>query len=177
MKYFKYIHEAATEAMDNLYVARQALFDEGVAFCQRFGGRPVFGESITDVSFRGIKFNDPLPEVPEIWTKPEHDSGACWPRKRVPSSLRQASNDLHHEWDAHRPRSRVNSEALYTALGLNWGMLILTGATYFRYQGVVYLATSSTPEASAGAVEILGSEYEAAYRAHKGHKTSADAAM
>ena len=68
-------------------------------------------------------------------------------------------------WGGQVPKEAVDRAAFYPALGLDWGMLFLTGLAMFRHGDTIYIETGATPKPEAGAIEILGSEYKAARKA------------
>jgi hypothetical protein len=65
-------------------------------------------------------------------------------------------------WNSNRPKKSVDVSAFYPAIGLDWGILFMTGFAMFRHADTIYIETGAKPKADAGAVEILGSEYNAA---------------
>jgi len=177
MSYFKVEAPAALAAWDEVDAQNKALQKAGREFAALFGGIAVFQYSVTSRWFTGIRINHlPAGHEPQLWTVPTPKTGwSSVPLRNFPRSkswgvgadiaaIKQQHADLVALWDEKRPTVRVEKEGLLKALGYDWGTLVFAGFEYFRFGDAVYINTSAAPATEAGAVEILGSVYDAARR-------------
>jgi len=165
MSFFKFTSAEALSGWDRLQADANVLREAGETFASLFGGRAVFTSDGVRESFAGVKFSGAMYLSPEIWTKPTSRTGfACWPKSKAPAGKAEEHKALSDAWNAQRPKMYVDKAVFYPLLGLDWGTLLFTGITYFRHGDAIYVETSATPKAAAGAVEILGSEFEQAKR-------------
>ncbi|WP_133622991.1 hypothetical protein [Erwinia sp. LJJL01] len=65
-------------------------------------------------------------------------------------------------WSVQKPDFEVNRVPFLKLVALDWGMLLLIGCTYFRREDAIYFSTGAKLDATAGAIEILSSEYQQA---------------
>lgn len=166
MSYWKIGNPAALVEWDKRRAAQEALRAESTKFCERYNGVPVYIDSITDLSFYGIRFDGPIWNKPEIWTKAQRQNRyAQHPRTKVSAALRVESDELREDWALHRPKERVSSLPLYGSLGLDWGNLLMSGFNMFRGLDAIYIETSAIPSEVGQATEILGADFRAAHKA------------
>lgn len=165
MSFFKFTSAEALAGWDKLQADAQELRGAGESFAALFGGKAVFTSDGVRESFAGVKFAGPIYVSSEIWTKPTSRTGfACWPKSKAPAGKSDEHKALSDIWNAQRPKMFVDKAVFYPLLGLDWGTLLFTGITYFRHGDAIYVETPATPKASAGAIEILGSEFDQAKR-------------
>lgn len=163
MSFYKINTPAAIAAWDVMHQADAALRKQGAAFAELFGARPVFKNDVTSTSFHGIRFDGKFYVSESLWTQPTSNNGFCsWPKAKAPRGMSASHKVLMEMWSSNRPKQSVDVSAFYPAIGLDWGILFMTGFAMFRHADTIYIETGAKPKADAGAVEILGSEYNAA---------------
>ncbi|NDL64814.1 hypothetical protein [Acerihabitans arboris] len=163
MSYYKYTTSTVLGVWDEVERLEAEFKSNCSMFCDLFGGKPVYKYDVTRVSFYGISFDERPYQDPGLWTKGEAKSRyACWPRKKVPAPLKEQSRALFELWLDEMPNGYVDRDLLNKAMGLDWGMLIITGYAMFRHEDAIYLQTDAKPEKGAGASEILGSDFDLA---------------
>lgn len=168
MSFYKINTPAAIAAWDLMKQADAALRKQGTAFAELFSARPVFKKDVTSTSFHGIRFHGATYVSKSLWTQPTSNNGYCsWPKSKAPRGMTASHKALMELWNSGRPKQSVDVSAFYPAIGLDWGILFMTGFSMFRHADTIYIETSAKPKADAGAVEILGSEYNAAKREAK----------
>lgn len=166
MSYFKFTTSEALAAWDDMWQKDAALRKAGQSFAKLFGGRAVFNNDITRTSFYGIVFDDQIYASPTLWTAgKENTRYARWPKAKAPRGMAGEHRALTELWNGQYPKDVVDRCGFYRALGLDWGMLFLTGCQWFHQQGAIFIETGATPTPGSGAIEILGSEYKAARKA------------
>lgn len=168
MSFYKINTPAALAAWDAMQQADAALRQQGAQFAKLFGARPVFKNDVTSTSFHGVRFHGTTYVSESLWTQPTNNNGYCsWPKSKAPRGMSAEHKELTALWNSNRPKNSVDVSAFYPAIGLDWGILFMTGFSMFRHANTIYIETGAKPKADAGAVEILGSEYNAAKREAK----------
>lgn len=163
MSFYKISTPEALAAWDAMQQAGAELRRQGAAFAKLFGARPVFKNDVTSTSFRGIRFHGTTYVSESLWTQPTNNNGYCsWPKSKAPRGMSAEHKALMEIWNSNRPKTSVDVSAFYPAIGLDWGILFMTGFFMFRHADTIYIETGAKPKADVGAVEILGSEYNAA---------------
>lgn len=163
MSYFKISTPEAIAAWNDLNQKDANLRKEGQSFADLFGGKAVFSNDLTRTSFYGVHFDGEPYASPELWTKPTEGKGyACWPKAKAPRGMNEEHKALAELWSGQVPMVAVDRTVFYPAIGLDWGMLFLTGLGIFCHDNTIYFETGSTPNPDVGAIEILGSDYKAA---------------
>lgn len=171
MSFFKFTSAEALTGWDKLQEDANKLRAAGESFAALFGGKPVFTSDGVRESFAGVKFSGAVYVSLEIWTKPTSRTGfACWPKSKAPTGMADEHKTLLAIWNEQRPKIYVDKAAFFPLIGLDWGTLLFTGITYFRHGEALYVETSATPKATAGAIEILGSEFDQAKRERQNAK-------
>ena len=161
MSYYKINTAAAIAAWHVEDEVLKRLQRESREFAKRFGAIAVFERSINTISFRGVRLASPA--HPTIWTKPTQNNGwICQPLKKAPVGLKDEHATLIAEWEEYRPKFTVDQDPLFEALGIDWGMLFLSGYTLFMHDNEIYLDVKAVPRPNAEAVEILGSVFNEA---------------
>ena len=164
MSYYKNETQPVLEILAKVKAEKIALYDECLSFAKQFGAKPIIAHDGTRHSFYGVAFSDGnFYENADLWTTPNINlGGACWPRKKVPATLKAKSNELHKLWAA-RPTNEASSEPVYEMLGLDsMEMRICGGGQLFSTPMGVYVKSYVKPDPNIGTVEILGSEFESA---------------
>lgn len=168
MSFYKFNTPTAIAAWDAMKLADSELRKQGTAFAELFGARPVFKKDVTSTSFHGIRFHGTTYVSASLWTQPTSNNGYCsWPKAKAPRGMSASHKALMELWNGCRPKQSVDVSAFYPAIGLDWGILFMTGFAMFRHADAIYIETGAKPKADAGAIEILGSEYNAAKREAK----------
>ncbi|WP_262121524.1 hypothetical protein [Serratia ficaria] len=165
MSFYKTTSEAAIQAWDLELTKRMELKDVATTFATKFGAKPKFSSGITNHHFYGLAFPDGAPKFlhPSLWTvATAANSYTNAPRRKAPKGLSNEHKELWSLWNEGYPKDVVDRGPFWSALGLNWGELILCGLEIFRFKDVIYFKTSAKPNLECGAVEITGSEYSAA---------------
>lgn len=175
MSYFKFTSEKALTAWSAIQAKDAELRKQSMSFAALFGGIPVHSTSITSTTFHGVLFSSSPYVSAALWTKPAQKDGySRRPRARAPKGLETEHAALKLLWNGQAPTESVDLTELYPAIGLDWGMLFLTGLHMFRFSGAVYVETGATPAPEADPIEILGSEFHAARKAYEVSKESAE---
>ncbi|MDR6350866.1 hypothetical protein [Pantoea sp. SORGH_AS_0659] len=165
MGYWKFIKPEQLAAWDKLRSDEQLMRAEGFALAEKFQAKPVFTNDVGRSTFYGVKFDKGFYVAKDLWTKPTSNTGfASWPKARAPKGLSEEHKSLLVIWKENYPKTKVENDQFYTSIGLDWGMLFLTGITYFRFGDAIYVKTGAKPNEDAQAVEILGSEFDSAKR-------------
>lgn len=166
MSYFKISTPEAIAAWDDLHQKDGDLRKEGQSFADLFGGKAVFINDLTRITFYGVRFDGAPYGSADLWTKPNEKKGyACWPKAKAPRGMNEEHKALTELWNGQAPTVAVDRTVFYPALGLDWGVLFLTGLGMFRNGDTIYFDTGATPKPEVGAIEILGSDYKAAKEA------------
>lgn len=165
MSFFKFTSAEALTGWDKLQTDAEKLRAAGNAFAAQFDSKPVFSSDGVREAFHGVKFSNGMYVSAELWTKPTSRTGfACWPKSKAPVGMVEEHKALQEIWTEQRPRIEVDKAAFFPLIGLDWGTLLFTGITYFRYGDALFIETSATPKATAGGIEIMGSEFDQAKR-------------
>lgn len=163
MSFYKFNTPVALAAWDVMKQADADLRKQGAVFAELFGARPVFKNDVTSTSFHGVRFHGTTYVSESLWTQPTSNNGFCsWPKSKAPRGMSAEHKALMEIWNSNRPKKSVDVSAFYPAIGLDWGILFMTGFAMFRHADTIYIETGAKPKADAGSVEILGSEYNAA---------------
>ncbi len=171
MSFFKFTSDAALAGWEKIQADAEQLRAAGNSFAALFGGKAVFTSDGIRESFYGVKFSGAMYVSAELWTKGTSRTGfATWPKSKAPKGLIEEHKALQALWNEQRPKFGVEKGGFFPLIGLDWGTLLFTGITYFRHGDAIYVETSATPEANAGAIEILGSEYDKAKREQQNAK-------
>lgn len=166
MSFYKFTTPAALAAWDEMDHAEKELRSKGKAFAESFGGNAVYKSDLSRLRFYGVSFPGEMYISAQLWIKPMSNTNyASWPRSKPPKGMQDEHKALCDLWKTHHPGNSVSRDEFFVSVGLDWGMLFLTGFQYFRLGDVIYFDTSSTPKADSGDVEILGSEYKDAVKA------------
>lgn len=165
MKYYKTTHPDVLAAVAAVRLGTSELADAGKAFADEFGGEPVFLRSIHGTSFAGVRFHPLKPRA--AWTVP-NKSGVQSPRaklaKQDPNEHEKAEHKrVRARWKDAFPKQEVSMDALYEAIGTDWGDLLFNGVGWIDRDDCFYFATKA--QLNDRMTEILGSEYEAAAKA------------
>lgn len=168
-RYYTISYSEAIKAWNAYELACHALEKACQAVAKKYeGSKPVYASSVHGLAFHGLKF-EPALDSP-LWTIAMEKEGYVQrPRSALPKNFkgdRKESNRLRNAlettWRADMATipGRVNQEPFWEAIGTNWGNLFFASIEWFRFQNVIYVATSATLDPRA--VEITGSEYDAA---------------
>lgn len=163
MSYYRYDSPKVLEALRKRNAAGADLQKRGTEFAKSYGGRALFSGDINRSYFRGVELPANADFV--IWTKPSNACPYSTPRAKVKAADREVWQAVKDKWTEYRLNEDVRMDEVYDAMGVDWANLWLSGASFFEHNNAVYLKTGMVPDASSGAVEILGSEYETARQA------------
>ena len=148
------------------------------AFAQEYDATAVILSDATDVYFDGIEFNNNLGVNREVWCKPNRQFGTSSLRVKPTKKEFQAEFNAEVEkWKQlklkHFPAGTCIKKAdFYNTLGFDWGDLFFSSFKCFEHSGFLYIDTGISSVAK-HAVEILGSEYQAADSGRKASKVTA----
>ena len=163
MSYFKYTNKEALAVWDAMEKKEAEVRQHGKEFAALFGGNPVFRNDLTSASFYGVRFESNPYISAELWTKPNGNNGySSTPKVKAPKGMGKEAKALAAKWKENYPTLKLDRELMLDALGLDWGMLFMTGCHYFRHCDAIYVETGARPKASAGGIEIFGSEFKKA---------------
>ncbi|WP_426817641.1 hypothetical protein ACP3TC_04820 [Winslowiella sp. 2C04] len=168
MSYYKFTTPDALAAWDAMEKKEAEVRQHGKEFAALFGGNPVFRNDLTRASFYGVRFESNPYISAELWTKPNGNNGySSTPKVKAPKGMGKEAKALAAKWKENYPTLKLDREPMLDALGLDWGMLFITGCHYFRHGDAIYVETGARPKTSAGAIEIIGSEFNEAKSAAK----------
>lgn len=164
---------AVLAALAAFVTKRDQLAEQARIIGATFDGKPIFSNSVGDVSFAGLVLNNyQSREDKALWTTPDRDTKVSRPRAvRVAGVAKEAQAALRDLYMRMLPAT-ATFDAVWEAMGVNWGNLLFGGGYHlFELNGVLYFQSS----APVGEVmtEILGSEFNEAYRAHQQQKGAA----
>lgn len=163
MSFYKFTTPEVLAAWDAVHKQETDLRQQATTFAALFGAKPVFKSDMMRTYLYGIRFDAAAYLDPGLWTKPTEQTGfACWPRAKAPKGMADNHKALMELWTVQKPDISVDRDPFLESAGLNWGMLFLTGCSYFRHGDTVYFNTGTKPDPAAGGVEILGSDYQLA---------------
>jgi hypothetical protein len=151
----------------------EAVQQLGEAFAARYpNAKPLFYSDVAGRCFHGLKFTPALTDP--LWTKPLPARGGIQTPRTAPAKgskgverrqqIEQLA-ELNNSYREHMPQFKADREALWEALGTDWGSVLFGGFQSFEQDGVFYFKTA-IPERE-GWVEILASEYDLALATHK----------
>lgn len=173
MSYFKFTTSEAIAAWDDMQAKDAALRDAGKKFASLFNGRAVFSNDITRTAFYGVTFSAEACCEQSLWTIGTASTRyARWPKSKAPRGMAEQHRVLKEQWESQYPKGSVDRCEFYKSIGLDWGMLFLTGCQWFRHEDAIYIETGATPAPESGAVEILGSDFKAARQAAESAKAA-----
>lgn len=162
-KYYKTSNPNVIAAYRDMMAAAHDLRDRARACAAQFDAAPVIGQDVHGYRFFGMKLNNYASrEDRHLWTKPDPNYGHL-------SSVRSRLTGHGAELKALKARveqawpqpSTVSKDALYQALGTDWGPLLIGGIGITEHNGTLYLTTGIT---LTGCTEITGTEYQQAER-------------
>jgi len=152
---------------------RHALADRADAFAKEMGAKAVCVSSHSGgVYFHGLIY-DPLKLQPFylFYRLPDHfgcqhlrtslKKGTKEQRAKL-KEMQEHYNDLYKRYELSES---VRRDAIFKAMGTHWGQICLSGMSYFLQDGFVYVETSAALNDQM--IEIMGSEYSAAYAKYK----------
>ncbi|QQK59677.1 hypothetical protein FJD32_009275 [Shewanella sp. LC6] len=161
MSYFKVSNQTAVQAFKDFNAAKAALIEQATVLANHFGGEPIFSNRFEQISFAGINFhNFNQLENNHLWLKPKATNCfASEPKYGKPKAAdREALEAIKATYNAMRPEP-VSREPLLASIGVSWGDCLFSRLHMFLHNDVIYLDTWLKP---IDAIEILGSEYQAA---------------
>lgn len=170
---YKTTDQAVLEALAEFQAKRDALAEQARIIGAVFDGKPIFSCSVGDFSFAGLVLNNyQTREDKALWTVPDRDTRVSRPiAARVAGVTKEAQEVLREQYISMLPAT-ATFYAVWEAMGVNWGNLLFCGGYHlFELNGVLYFQSS----APVGEVmtEILGSEFNEAYRAHQQQREAA----
>ncbi|WVW77461.1 hypothetical protein Bhz59_00075 [Stenotrophomonas phage vB_SmaS_Bhz59] len=168
--YYKTKDLAVVAAIETMREESTRLRDAVKAAGEAFGGEGFCLTGIHGTGFGGIKFSPRKPL--DLWCAPDRFGGQR-PRTRLTARHRGNATEaqlkeLRDRWaEVVGPLTRkgfsVSYEALYKALGTDWGNFIFSGIGWCESGGYLYVTTKLSKERLADhLVEVLPSEYDAA---------------
>lgn len=155
------------KAFNKFNTERMNLRDATDQFAKEYDAEAIILGDSTDVYFGGIKFNNNQSINRDIWCKPNRQFGTSNLRvKPLKKELKAEFDTEVEKWDQlkikHFPAdTRIKKADFYKTLGFDWGDLFFSSFACFEHDGFLYLDTGISSVAK-HAVEILGSEYQAA---------------
>ena len=165
MSYYKFTQPEVLAAFAANREAKRALMDRCAAFAKRFGpekGTPYY-QSRT-MRLAGIRFSPKKPGP--LWTVSREQTGHFQKprgsRIGLTGEQRIEQSRLIAEWDTNYPNEAVGMEPVFEAMGAQ--ISFMDGYTLCLHDGVLYYKGEVVP---ANGVEILGSEYDAAFEANR----------
>lgn len=159
--FYKTNHPDVMAAVTTMQAENKALHAAGAAFGEAFGGKPFYLRD-HNVHFGGLVFTPRKDRM--FWTVPgKHDEQAprAKPRPGATAPQREEHNTLRAKWLAEWTKLRVSADAMYEAIGTDWGSLLFSGIGYAERNGWLYVTTKAS--LNDRMTEILGSEYRAAF--------------
>lgn len=155
---YKTSDPAALAAFAEFTAKRDALAEQARLIGATFDGKPIFSNSLGDVSFAGLVLNNyQSREDKALWTAPDRQIRVSRPRAgRVTSETKEAQAALRELYISMLPAT-VRFEPVWDAMGVSWGNLLFSGYRLFELDGAIYFQSS----APVGQVmtEIMGSEF------------------
>ncbi|EMM5104270.1 hypothetical protein WAT02_002274 [Serratia marcescens] len=173
MSFYKTTTEAAIQAWDFESLKRKELNEKAKEFAAKFGAKALYYTDAVEHRFYAVAFPDGVPTFGHrsLWTAATAANRfTTTPKRKAPKGLGKEHKELLEMWDEGYPKETVSRETLWSALGLDWGTLIISGIAIFRLKDAIYFKTSAKPKLEFGAVEIMGSEYSAAAEDYKNGK-------
>lgn len=164
--FFKTSNPAALAAWDQYLLDSQKLNEEARKLAEVLGsgGRAVFKTDVSGRRFYAMSFpGEERPFARELWTVQREATGwSCEPRRsRIPARLRTLAKELADTWHDYRPVTSARTDALLSALGLDFSIALFGGLQWFRVGDVIYVSAGIKPS-NDRMVEILSDEFYAA---------------
>lgn len=165
-------------AFNKFNADRAALRADSDAFAQEYDAQAVILADSDHVYFGGLKFNNNQNVNREVWRKPDRKFGTSSLRSKPTKKEFQAEFNVEvQKWKELKEKhfqngTTVKKSDFYKTLGFDWGDLFFSSFSCFQHNGFLYIDTSISKVAE-HAIEILGSEYEAANSAHKASEVTA----
>ncbi|EAM8419861.1 hypothetical protein AC527_21910 [Salmonella enterica] len=164
--FFKTSNPAALAAWDQYLLDSQKLNEEARKLAEVLGGggRAVFKTDVGGRRFYAMSFpGEERPFARELWTvQGKTTDWSCEPRRsRIPAHLRTLAKELADTWHDYRPVTSARTDALLSALGLDFSIALFGGLQWFRVGDVIYVSAGIKP-AHDRMVEILSDEFYAA---------------
>ncbi|EHL4535587.1 hypothetical protein KCE03_000998 [Salmonella enterica subsp. enterica serovar 4,[5],12:b:-] len=161
--FFKTSNPAALAAWDQYLLDSQKLNEEARKFAEVLGGggRAVFKTDVGGRRFYAMSFpGEERPFARELWTVQRETTGwSCEPRRsRIPAHLRTLAKELADTWHDYRPVTSARTNALLSALGLDFSIALFGGLQWFRVGDVIYVSAGIKPSHDR-MVEILSDEF------------------
>jgi hypothetical protein len=163
MPYYKTNHPEVMAAVEAMRCDHEAMWAETKAFAAEFGGKPYNLRNTHGENFGGLIFTPKRDKM--LWTMPDRNGGQqprAKPRPGATEAQREEHKALREKWVALYPKRSVSSDALYKAIGTEWGALLFSGIGYAERDGWFYVHTSVA--LNDRMTEILGSEYDTAFK-------------
>lgn len=167
--FYKTDNPTVLAAINELSAQRVALRANAENFAREFDAVPVILRDNDSFYFAGLKFNNTPKLNFDVWRKPSNH-GYCELRAKPTKAAYKA------EWEAEKAKYEelhskhfaggtvVSIEPFYRTLGFDSGSLLFVKFSCFEHNGVVYVDTGLT---LINAVEILGSDYNAAEKEYR----------
>ncbi|MBC7703160.1 MAG: hypothetical protein H7274_04325 [Rhodoferax sp.] len=161
MSFYKFTDQRVLDTYQHNLDDKAAVYAEADAFALRFGeGGVCYFSNRPHFEFAGIKFS---PRKDYLhWSIPTTQNGGMQrPRstsKGMTPEQRAEGRALRELWNDYHPKLKTSFKPVFDAMGYDWNWM--QGYTLFTGDGVLYFRTEGKPSLG---IEILGSEYEAAY--------------
>lgn len=167
---YKTNDHAVLSALAAFVTKRDQLAEQARLIGATFDGKPIFSNSVGDVSFAGLVLNNyQSREDKALWTTPDRDTKVSRPRmSRATGTTKEQRQELRQRYTSMLPET-VCFNQVWEAMGVSWGNLLFGGGYHlFELNGWLYFQSG----APVGEVmtEILGSEFNEAYRTHQQQK-------
>ncbi|MDC4790771.1 hypothetical protein NQ839_00845 [Acinetobacter baumannii] len=168
--YYKITSRTCLDAYNKLASDRIELRANAKKFADEYEANAVVLQDSGSIWFCGIAFRDNSKVNRDIWTKPERQYGHSWIRTKPLKKGLQAEFDAEKAkydnlWKKYFPNgNKVSKEEFYSTLGLSWSSFFFNSFSCFEHEGSFYIDTTIDMQKG---IEILGSEYSAAYSAHQ----------
>lgn len=164
---------AVLSALAAFTTKRDQLAEQARLIGATFDGKPIFSNSVGDVSFAGLVLNNyQSREDKALWTTPDRDTKVSRPRAaRVAGVTKESQAALRDLYMRMLPAT-VGFDEVWKAMSVDWGNLLFGGGYHlFELNGWLYFQSG----APVGEVmtEILGSEFNEAYRTYQQQKVAA----
>lgn len=155
---FKTSDPVALAALAEFQVKRDQLVQQARIIGAVFDGKPIFSNSLGDVSFAGLVLNNyQSREDKALWTAPDRDTRVSRPRAaRVTGTTKEEQAALRELYSSMLPAT-ARFEPVWDAMGVSWGNLLFSGYRLFELDGTIYFQ-SSVPVGEV-MTEIMGSEF------------------
>ena len=141
---YKTTDPAVLAALTEFQAKRDALAEKARIIGTVFDGKPIFSNSVGDVSFAGLVLNNyQAREDKALWTAPDREMRISRPRvTRVAGVTKEALAVLREQYVSMLPAT-VTFDAVWEAMGVNWGNLLFGGGYHlFELNGTLYFLLS-----------------------------------